>query len=172
MESITSADLLDNYPLGELQQASTFGALSEQSLLWLVREGRITRLAPGEVLFEPGERGDSFFIILDGSVAYYKIHEGHSAYIREYKKGEQIGFVSTVALHDRMGRAVAKTKLLVLEIDSQLFHRLHQTAPMDFGILMLNLAREMARTIRAIDNRIVEMAISSGSDAQTPDPGS
>lgn len=159
MHSISSDEVLARYTLEDLKQASTFGALSEQALRWLLEQGRLARVDDGEVLFEPGEPGNSFFIILEGSVAYYKVHEGRSAYIREYAKGEQIGFVSTVALHDRMGRAVAKGDLLVLEIDSQLFHQMHKSAPGDFGILMLNLAREMARTIRTIDNRIVEMAM-------------
>ena len=156
MQSVQCNALLERYPLDDLQQASTFGALDQSTLHWLLDEGRISQLEPGEVLFEPGDRGDSFFVILDGSVDYYKVRDNVPVYVRSYRKGEQIGFVSTIALHDRVGRTVARERLLVLEIDSKLFYRLHQHAPTEFGVLMLNLAREMARTMRSLTDILVE----------------
>lgn len=68
-----------------------------------------------------------------------------------------MGFVSTIALHDRVGKGVAKGDTRVLEIDCALFYRLHEEQPTDFGLLMMNLARELARTVRRVDNIIVEM---------------
>ncbi|MCU7796332.1 MAG: cyclic nucleotide-binding domain-containing protein [Candidatus Thiodiazotropha sp. (ex Semelilucina semeliformis)] len=158
MQMITVEELFEQYSLDYFKQASTFGALSETTLRWLLKEGRIVRLETGEPLFEPNQQGNSFFVILEGTVAYYKHHDGQYAFIRDYSQGEQIGFVSVVALHDRVGRAVAKQDVLVLEIDSELFYRLHKEMPRDFGLMMLNLAREMARTIRTVDNVIVELS--------------
>ena len=158
IQMITDEALLELYSLDYFKQASTFGALSETSLRWLLKEGRIFRLNKGEPLFEPNQQGNSFFVILEGTVAYYKHHNGQYAFIRDYTQGEQIGFVSVVALHDRVGRAVAKSDILVLEINTELFYRLHKEMPRDFGLMMLNLAREMARTIRKVDNVIVELS--------------
>jgi len=36
------------------------------------------------------------------------------------------------------------------------FHAFHDERPLEFGILMLNLAREMARSLRTADNLLVE----------------
>ena len=63
---------------------------------------------------------------------------------------------TVIALHDRVGQAVAQENTITLEIDSQLFYGFHTSYPMEFGILMMNLAREMARTLRAVDNLVVE----------------
>lgn len=139
-----------------IQQASTLGAISPDTVEWMLQEGELSLLAEGEVLFEPEERGDSFFIILEGSFAYSKFHKDRYAFIRNFTQGQQIGFMSMIALHDRVGRAVADEKSLILKVCSELFHRLHQHAPLDFGILMMNLAREMARSLRYVDNLVVK----------------
>jgi len=60
-----------------------------------------------------------------------------------------------IALHDRVGNVYAKEDSLLLEISSQLFSDFHDHYPFDFGILLMNLSRDMARTIREISNTLV-----------------
>lgn len=161
MHVVQGSDALGQHSLSYFQSASTFGALSEDTLLWLFQEGTVYALEKGEVLFEPDERGDAFFVILEGEIAYYKCHEGKYAHIRDYKRGEQIGFMSMIALHDRVGTAVSLSDdTLVLEVNSELFHSLHESAPLDFGLLMMNLAREMARSLRKADDNAAQRACS------------
>ncbi len=157
MTSLTSNELLKLYPVPVLQQASIFGAISADTINWLVHEGKKKKLAAGEVLFEPGQRGDSFYIILDGKIALYNTDGQQFAHTRDYETGQQVGFVSVIALHDRIGKAVATIETVTLEIDYQLFYRLHNEHPADFGLMMLNLAREMARTIRAMGATIAQL---------------
>ncbi|MDX1735419.1 MAG: cyclic nucleotide-binding domain-containing protein [Halioglobus sp.] len=110
----------------------------------------------GENLFTQGQPGNSFHVIIQGSVSYYKYHEGRYAYIREYCTGEQIGFMSLIGLHERVGRAECHEETIALEIDSAVFQAFHREFPVEFGILMINLAREMARSLRSVDNLLVE----------------
>ncbi|WP_432473632.1 Crp/Fnr family transcriptional regulator [Amphritea sp. HPY] len=162
MKLLTAQKLLQKYSAEYFKEASTFGALSTETVLWLLDNGRIYRLETDETLFEIDERGDNFFIILQGSFAYYKSHLQQYAFIRDYKVGEQIGFMSMIALHNRVGTAVANEDSLVLEISSAVFQQLHNIAPSDFGMLMMNLAREMARSLRKGDNLIVDKTAASG----------
>ncbi len=165
MTLISPEQLLKNHELSSFTNASVFGALPETSILWLLKNGRIHSLDKGEYLFEHGQSGNSFHVILDGQVGYYKFHDGHYAYIKEYQSGQQIGFMSLIALHERVGRAEAHQGTITLEIDSQLFHEFHKHAPLEFGILMINLAREMARTLRSVDNLLVEKSQARSSRA-------
>lgn len=157
MQSISPTQFLQGRSLEQLQQAAVFGALSTEAIHWLLNEGRILQLDKGESLFEPGESGDSFFVILQGGISYYRSANDQFAYIRDYRFGQQTGFANTIALHDRLGMALATEEAVVLEIDYRLFNRLRQVFPSEFGLLMMNLAREMARTIRAIDDIIVDI---------------
>jgi len=64
-----------------------------------------------------------------------------------------------IALHDRVGRAVAREDSVLLEISSDVFGELHRAYPLDFGLLTLNLARDMARVIRKLSDALVEHSI-------------
>ncbi|MFY0677202.1 MAG: cyclic nucleotide-binding domain-containing protein [Neptuniibacter sp.] len=150
-------EILKQVNLVDCTHHSVFGALSEPEILWLLEHGELFSLATGDDLFLHGDRGDSFFVILKGSLEYYKYHEGQYAYIRNYSQGEQIGFVSMIALHDRVGKALAAEASLILKVDSELFHEFHLHAPMEFGILVMNLARDMARSFREVNNLVVEL---------------
>lgn len=156
MQLISTDQLLDHRELSSLSNASVFGALQENSILWLLQNGRIYSLKKGECLFDQGQPGNSFHVILDGQVSYYKYHDGRYSYVKDYHAGEEIGFVSMIALHNRVGRAEAREDTQTLEIDTDVFHKFHHQSTLDFGILMMNLAREMARTIRSVGNLIVE----------------
>jgi len=156
MRLMAAEQLLKDRDLSGFSNASVFGALSESWILWLLENGKIHAIEKGECVFEHGQPGNSFHVILEGRIGYYKFHEGRHAYIRDYNAGEQIGFMSLIALHDRVGTARALDDTITLEIDSELFSLFHSNGPLDFGILMMNLAREMARTLRSVDNIIVD----------------
>ena len=156
MRILSTEQLLNTHELFSFTNASVFGALAEESILWLLEQGEIRSMEHGEYLFVKGQPGNSFHVILQGQVSYYKYHNGKYAYIREYCIGEQIGFMSLIALHDRVGRAECHNNTIALEIDSSLFQAFHNQYPREFGILMINLAREMARSLRSVDNLLVE----------------
>ena len=157
MHSLSSTEFLKNHPLEQLKELPSFGALSQGTIFWLLDQGQISQLDRGESLFDPGQRGDSFFVILRGNIAYYRPGQEQYAYLRDYKIGQQIGFSNTLALHERVGMAIATSDTVALEIDHGLFNRLRLEFPSEFGLLMLNLARELARTIRAVDDIIVDI---------------
>jgi signal-transduction protein with cAMP-binding, CBS, and nucleotidyltransferase domain len=156
MKLLSAEQLLKKHELSSFTHASVFGALSESSILWLLQNGKIHSLEKGDHIFTQGQPGNSFHVILSGQISYYKFHDDHYAFIKDFKTGEQIGFMSMIALHDRVGRAEVRQDTVTLEIDSELFHVFHNDRPLEFGILMMNLARDMARTLRSVDNLVVE----------------
>lgn len=158
MHSLSTDQLLETHPLSSFTNVSVFGALPESAILWLLENGEIRSFDEGEYLFAHGQAGNSFHVILQGKIGYHKYHDGKYAYIRDYCLGEQIGFMSLIGLHDRVGRAECHPQTISLEIDSTLFQAFHNERPKEFGILMINLAREMARSLRSVDNLIVDQS--------------
>lgn len=155
MKILECNEILNNFTLDQLKQKSTFGALSEESITWLIKNGRCLQLDKGDLLFSPGEPGDSLFVIIKGSMSHYKEYSGYFSFIKNYDQGEQIGFMSMIGLHKRVGKALAYEESILLEIDSDLFYRFHNQLPKEFGILLINLARALARTLRVVDDKIV-----------------
>ncbi len=147
MKELSPKTIIDQFNMRYLNDVSTFGALTDEAIHWLLASGKLIEFAPDEALFTQSGRGDSFFVIIDGQVSYYKWLDTRYIFIRHYYSGQQIGFMSMVALHSRVGKAVADQTTWALEISSEVFQKLHESHPSDFGILMMNLAREMARTL-------------------------
>ena len=159
MKTVSGYSLMDRFGIDYLQGASVFGALSPDAIEFLLERGRVFALEKGDVVYEPGDKGDRFYVVLQGALSFYQFHLGEFAYIRDHQFGEEMGFVAMIALHDRVGRAVAARDGFVLEISSTLFRELRDEMPKDFGLFLLNLSRQMARTIRDVNNIIVEKEI-------------
>lgn len=144
----------------ELHSGSIFGALSRDAILFLLRRGRIWDVRAGDAVFNYGDRGDSFFLVCSGSLHFLKQKDGHRFHTRTIEFGQEVGFVAMIALVRRQGTAIANRDCLLLEIDSALFSELHEAHPADFGLMTLNLARDMARQVCRLGDLLVEHSIS------------
>ena len=143
----------------ELSGGSLFGALSGDATRFLLDNGVLWQAGTSDTVFEYGDRGDSFFIVCLGALDFYKEREGQRFLTRTVEFGGEVGFVAMIALHDHVGRAVATEPTLLLEVNSHLFSQLHEAFPLDFGLMTLNLARDMARVIRKLGDTLVENSI-------------
>ena len=159
MQTLEGARVFEQFGLDYLKQGSTFGALSDDGIRYLFEQGKVLQLEKGELLFQVDDPGNRFYIILQGSFRFFKHHHGKRTYIRNHVFGEELGFIAMIALHDRRGSAQAAEESIVLEISTFLFNQLQKSLPTDFGLLLLNLARGMARRIRELNNMLVEQNI-------------
>ncbi|MBR9865745.1 MAG: cyclic nucleotide-binding domain-containing protein [Oceanospirillales bacterium] len=153
MNPISFDELDVQFPEGFCQHLSMFGALSQDSLAFLLQKGTLYRAEAGDQLFRLGDSSDHFFVIIDGSVRFYqhRDNDGERVPLRLYKAGEQIGFVGMIGLHQRRGDAMIETGGYLLEISSALFHQLCEQYPEMFMIFLINITREMSREISHLD---------------------
>ena len=166
MKAVSGTSLIERFGMEYLQNASVLGALSPIAIEMLLKGGRVLELKAGDVVYRPGDKGNKFYVILQGALSFYQFYHGEYAYIRDHLFGEELGFVAMIALHDRIGMAVAAEDGYVLEISCGLFYELQERLPVDFGVFALNLSREMARTIREVSNIIVENEIAKRSSVE------
>ncbi|MEL0614415.1 cyclic nucleotide-binding domain-containing protein [Marinomonas arenicola] len=151
-----------------LKEGSIFGALSANAIQYLLDHGTIHEAKKGDEVFHYQDKGESFFAVLHGSLDFFKQHHHKELHTRDIEFGEALGFVSMIALHDRVGTAYAKEDSLLLEVSSTLFSDFHDQYPFDFGILLINLARDMARNIRELSNALVSHEIENKLEENKP----
>lgn len=156
MRNLIGSELIEELGLDYFKNASTLGALSNNATTYLLENGIIYQLDKGEQLFAFDEPGDNFFVVLKGTIQFYKAGKHHPTHIRDYLFGQEIGSVAMIGLHNRSGDAFAGEDSITLKVSCSLFHSLHETFPTDFGILLLNLSREMARRLREADEKLAE----------------
>lgn len=159
MKTVDGRDLVEKFGIPYFQSAAAFGALSAAAIEFLMLNGRALELDTGDILYDAGDKGDRFYVVLQGSLSFHQAQQGKFTHICDQRFGAEIGFVAMIALHDRLGRSVAAENSLVLEISSGLFFDLHEQYPSDFGVFLLNLSREMARTIRDVGDFVARNQI-------------
>jgi len=154
MEILDSGETIERLGLDYLNELSTFGALSNDAIVNLLDNGVIKHFARGEYVTRLGQVASEFQVLLRGRFAYYKCFEGCDVLTRHFNQGEQIGFDLMIGLLAHNGTDVAVEDSLILDISSEQFYRLHVEFPADFGLLMINLSRELAREIEILEDVI------------------
>lgn len=154
MEIIPASEVVESLGLPLMREMSTFGALSDGIILDLLRGGRIEHLQKGDYIARYGEKAEDFQVVLQGKIAYYKHCEDLDVLTRYFSRGEQIGFDEMIGLISRDGTDVAVEDSLILNISSDQFYRVHVKYPAEFGVFMLNLARELSREIAILEDVI------------------
>lgn len=158
MQTIDPDTFLSQIPLRSLPELATFGALPESAIDWLLRHGHIRHIVAKERLFSEGERVAEFYIVLTGSVSSYRSLQEQQVLTRICRPGEPIGFTAMIALHDRYSNTFADEESLILEIPCDVFYEMHEKLPQAFGILLLNLTRELARSVGALGDRLTNLS--------------
>ena len=93
-------------------------------------------------------------MVLQGDFAFYKHGTDCDVLTRHFSQGEQMDFDLMIGLIPHNGIDVATEKSLVLKVGSNQFYDMHVNYPADFGLLMINLARELAREIALLEDVI------------------
>jgi hypothetical protein len=125
-----------------LRQVPYLQYSSDLQLRGLIESGYRKFLADGEILFQPGEMGDSVYIILSGAIETVSIQLNKS--IKTYSAGEFFGEAAIMlnVPYVATARALGKTSLFVIYRNS--FEKLLHTCPRLTEILTEELSQEQA----------------------------
>ena len=156
MKTVKAITLIESLGVPYFRELSTFGALSDKAITDLLSQGDIRQLEKGEVLYRRDTEVTGFSIVIQGNLAHYKHCVGHDVLTRHFRTGEQMCFDTMIGLRPHAGTAIAIEQSLILEINSGLFFDFHIDHSDDFGLLMINLARELSREISMLENVIGE----------------
>ena len=154
MEILDASEVIESLGLPYLRELATFGALPDEVILDLLNRGTIRQFKRGEYIARHDQIATDFHIVLQGKTAFYKHYEGCDVLTRHFLAGEQIDFDLMIGLIPHDGTDVAVEDCQVLEINSTQFYQVHVNFPAEFGLLMINLARELAREIAKLEDVI------------------
>ena len=156
MDIVGADKVIRQLGLAYLRELATFGALSDEVITALLQGGVIRRFNKGEYLARFNETATDFQVVLKGKFAFYKHCEDYDILTRHFNEGDQMGFDLMLGLIPHNGTDVALEDCLLLDISSSQFYNLHVDFPADFGLLMINLARELSREIALLETVIEE----------------
>src|SRR5210317_880940 len=158
MEVLDADEVIETLGFPYLRELSTFGALSDEVIADMLTNGVIKRFEKGEYVVRINQIAAEFKVVLQGKFAFYKHGEDCDILTRYFCPGEQMDFDLMIGLIPHNGIDVATEESVVLDIGSDQFYKLHVNFPADFGLLMINLSRELAREIAMLEDVIGERA--------------
>ena len=154
MRTVDADALIKELGNAYFRDLATFGALPDEFIARLLRNGVITEMQQGEFITRYDERAVDFQIILKGKIAFYKRGIDHDVLTRYFSAGEQSGFDLMIGLIAHNGTDVAVEDSLILDISNTQFQTLQLEHPEWFGVLMINLSRELSREIEMLEEVI------------------
>lgn len=132
----------------------TFGnSLPEQALVQL-REKAVARSYPaGHILCLQGDRGDTFFVLVEGRVlASQRLEDGEDRLLSVLEPGQFFGELALLDNTPRMATCTAATPVTVLEIDEGTFDRLVEEVP----AIAYRVTLRVVQMTRTIDQHAIE----------------
>lgn len=137
-----------------LQHVSVMAGLDAAALGYLSSLAHEEHYPAGLVIVGEGEPGNRMFFIAKGRVKVVKGLDSDSPVtLAKFGPGQFFGEMSLVESVVRSASVVAVDDVTVCSLKGTDFHRLYRHRPEQYGIVMLNIARDLARRLRALDEK-------------------
>jgi CRP/FNR family cyclic AMP-dependent transcriptional regulator len=136
----------------QLQGVPIFAGLSEEAIDLLVKHARELHVKAGDLIVHEGESGNRFYLIGEGEVRVVKQHgTPHEVELARLGPRDFFGEMCILETLPRSASVQATTEATVFALSSLDFLYLYEKLPSEYGILVLNLARDLSRRIRHLD---------------------
>jgi CRP-like cAMP-binding protein len=126
----------------------------------VAEEGRVRDFTAGQFIVREGEEGHAFFIVAAGEVEVVKrAGTPEEVVLCTLKQGEFFGEMCILAPMARAASIRTSQPTRVIEIKAATLYHLYQKIPDQYAIVLLNLARDLARRLCHIDEAYAARAI-------------
>ncbi|MAG29469.1 MAG: cyclic nucleotide-binding protein [Deltaproteobacteria bacterium] len=137
-----------------LQRTPMFGAVSDQTLEFLLDRVDRREVKAGDYFFREGETGNSAYLLESGEASVLKDWCGQVHRLRGLSTGDCFGEVALLDLGKRSASIRADVDSDAIEIRAKDLHALVKRDPEQFALIYMNLGRELSRRLREADERL------------------
>jgi CRP-like cAMP-binding protein len=135
-----------------LAATPVLAGLKMPALELLAAEGAVHEFDADCLIVREGEPGHSFFILVEGEVEVMKTNGfGHPVTLARLSARTFFGEMCVVDPVPRAASVRAVGVVKAVEIRAGTLYRLFQKMPDQYAIMILNLARDLARRLRGLD---------------------
>jgi len=149
-----------------LQETPLFGAVSDDTVAFVLAKAHWIAGDAGRWFFREGERGASIYWLEQGRVAICMRRGDVDVELRRLGPGDCFGEVALFDFAPRSASVLALEPCRALEITSGLLREVSRRDLEQFTLIQMNLGRELARRVRTAEHRLFELG--RGWDASTP----
>jgi CRP-like cAMP-binding protein len=135
-----------------LQKYSLFGGLLEEQIDKLLPLMEQETYEAGSDIIVEGAPNDKIRFILEGEVAAVK----NNITLFEFKEGDAFGEMEVLDVMPSAATITARIPTQVMSISNRALRKIYKLDTKVFSLLLMNLARELSRRLRYVDDQIVQ----------------
>jgi CRP-like cAMP-binding protein len=102
----------------------------------------------GQDLIAEGEKNGRVFFIVSGRVAVIK----NGLVLMEFKEGDTVGEMEVLDMMPSAATVRAQEKVEVISLSNSGLYEIYKQDPKAFALMVMNLARDMSRRLRKMDD--------------------
>ena len=140
-----------------LCSVTIFSGIDESDLEYIYNRCTIVTKKKGELLVEEGADASEIYIIVEGIVKIVLAQKNEAFEILELGTGGCIGEASIIGVQHHCASAVVIEDTTVVVFSRQLLLELYNTNKNLFSLIILNIARELARRLSKTDKIILAL---------------
>jgi CRP/FNR family transcriptional regulator, cyclic AMP receptor protein len=148
--------------VAELQRYSLFGGLRHEEIDLVRPYLELATWQPGEYVLKEGETNGRLHFVLDGLVRVTK----RNRTLVDLGEGDTFGEVELLDVMPAVASIVALKPTKLAMISNKSLHSLYKSNPSLFAMLVMNLARDLARRLRRMDELMCTGSESEGDNNQ------
>ena len=136
-----------------LQNHALFGGFSDRDLAVVIPLLAEETFADGENIVSEGEMGDRLYFIKNGRVEVLKRLGNENRLITTLESGDSFGEMELIDIQARSATVRATEPVVALTLRNMDMFRLYKENLDVFARLLLNVAREISRRLRKMDEQ-------------------
>jgi len=135
-----------------------FAGLKPEALSFLTSKAKELVAAKGEIIVREGEVGNKLFVIRSGEVRVWKGKKNASQLeIARLTSGDFFGEMCILETLPRAANVEGVVDSELCSLSSISFYQFYQSMPDQYSILVLNIARDLSRRLRRLDEAFAAM---------------
>ena len=151
-----------------LPEISMFGGITETQQNEIINRLEVGTFKRGETIFQAGDDPIHIYIVKSGVVALFIADGEMKIEKKRLGKGECFGHVALISVNKHNLSAVAAVDSEIIVFSKELLHRLHHEDSELFSLLVLNIARELARQLQFTDDLLLKAMHGPDSEKKVP----
>ncbi len=139
-----------------LSRISIFGGVTDEQQNEIFRRLEIGTVKKGQYVFQRGDEPSHIYIVESGLIELFIPDKEAMIEKKRLGVGECFGQVAVMSIHQHTISAVALEDTTLIVLSRRALYQLHREDIALFALLMMNIARELARRLQFMDHLLLE----------------
>ena len=132
--------------LAILPKTSLFGGISTEDVEFFSESLKEATLGKGEVLFSEGDPPGDSYLLLEGEVEVCI----RGKQVDTFREGSVMGVASPIGIQNQLVMTTAQTDVVMAVIPTKTIYLMAKERPELYGMIMMNVARDLARGLKVM----------------------